>query len=100
MLRNTKNCFQSSWRILNFSGMYIQIETFMNTIMSGIKNEGQNIKLRCYCALVLQKQQFGSRVQITSKVSSKKHPDTNEQTLIHDRANRHSQTGNKKKMDK
>ena len=34
VLRNTKNRFQSSWRILNFSGMYIQIETFMYTIMS------------------------------------------------------------------
>ena len=68
----------------------------MNTIMS-YKKEGQNIKLRCYRVRVLRKQQFGSRIQITSKVSSEKHPDTNEQTFIYDRANRHSQTGNKKK---
>ena len=34
----TKNCFQSSWRFLKFSGMYIQIETFMYTITSHKKN--------------------------------------------------------------
>ncbi|CAH3134259.1 unnamed protein product [Porites lobata] len=61
VLYATKNCFQSSWRFLKFSGMYIQIETFMYAITSHKNsNSGQEVKLQAEL--------------ITSKVSSKKTP--------------------------
>ena len=79
ILHATKNCFQSSWRFLKFSGMYIQIGTFMYAIMSHKKrrvkyqtemlsrtrhrknsNSGKEVKLQAEL--------------ITSKVSSEKTP--------------------------
>ena len=41
VLYATKNCFQSSWRFLKFSGMYIQIETFMYAITSHKKQRAK-----------------------------------------------------------
>ena len=41
VLHNTKNCYQSSWRFLKFSGMYIQIETFMYATTSHIKRRAK-----------------------------------------------------------
>ena len=41
VLHATKNCFQSSWRFLKFSGMYIQIETFMYAITSHKKRRAK-----------------------------------------------------------
>ena len=79
VLHATKNCFQRSWRILKFSGMYIQIGTFMYAITSHKKrrvkyqtetlsrkrhhknsNSGKEVKLQAEL--------------ITSKVSSEKIP--------------------------
>ena len=42
VLHATKNCSQSSWRFLKFSGMYIQIETFMYAITSHKKGRAKH----------------------------------------------------------
>ena len=59
-------------------------------------------KISNYC--VSRKQQFRSRGQITSKVSSEKntkHPvDTDDEQFNQDKADGHLQTGNRKKIGK
>ena len=79
VLYATKNCFQSSWRFLKISGMYIQIETFMYAITSHKKAKGKISNWDAFTCTYHKNSNSGQEVKlqaelITSKVSSKKTP--------------------------